>query len=362
MKQLLHLLYIPILASSINTSLAQADSSKQAIQLSIYAEVYYAYDVNNPENNNRPDFIYSFHRHNEVNLNLGVIKASYNNQKVRSSLAVMAGTYVIANMANEPNGLKNIYESNIGLKLSKKHNLWLDAGVFESHIGFESPIGANCWNLTRSILADNSPYYETGAKVSYADSSGKWRVSGLLLNGWQRIQRFPGNNTPAFGHQVVYTPKPGMLFNSSSYIGSNFPDALRKMRYYHDFYMQFSFTQKLDFVFGFDIGFEQTAKRSKNYYTWYAPLAIFRYSASQQLKLSARCEYFSDPKQVVIQSISNNGFRTWGYSLNVDYAITPHVLWRTEARQFVAKDALFMLNGRASKFNHLAATSITFLF
>ncbi len=41
-----------------------------------YLETYYGYDFNRPVNNNRPSFVYSHNRHNEVNLNLGFIKAT----------------------------------------------------------------------------------------------------------------------------------------------------------------------------------------------------------------------------------------------------------------------------------------------
>lgn len=47
------------------------------IKVSGYLETYYGYDFNNPADNNRPSFIYSHNRHNEVNLNLGYIKANY---------------------------------------------------------------------------------------------------------------------------------------------------------------------------------------------------------------------------------------------------------------------------------------------
>ena len=114
----------------------------------------------------------------------------------------MTGTYANSNLAAEPGVLKNIFEANAGVKISKKKKLWIDAGIFESHIGFESAIGKNCWNLTRSISADNSPYYESGIKLSYTSDNEKWFLSGLILNGWQRIQRVNGNNTPAFGHQL----------------------------------------------------------------------------------------------------------------------------------------------------------------
>jgi hypothetical protein len=52
--------------------------------------------------------------------------------------------------------LKNIYEANVGISLNKKNNLWVDAGVMPSHIGFESAISMDNWYLTRSLLAENS--------------------------------------------------------------------------------------------------------------------------------------------------------------------------------------------------------------
>ena len=57
-------------------------------------------------------------------------------------------------------------------------------------------------NLTRSLAAENSPYFETGAKISYTSDNGKLFLSGLVLNGWQRIARLEGNQTLAFGHQI----------------------------------------------------------------------------------------------------------------------------------------------------------------
>ncbi|OQW43057.1 MAG: hypothetical protein A4S08_10190 [Proteobacteria bacterium SG_bin4] len=71
-----------------------------------------------------------------------------------------------ANYAAEPGILGNLYEGNVGLKLSGSNNLWLDIGVFPSHIGFESAVGKDNWTLTRSLVAENTPYFESGAKIS----------------------------------------------------------------------------------------------------------------------------------------------------------------------------------------------------
>jgi len=126
-------------ALMVSTQLMAQDSTG-SLTISGYAEAYYQYDFNKPSDNNRPGFIYSHNRHNEFNLNLGFLKANYTAERVRANLALAAGTYMNANYAAEPGVLKNIFEANAGVKLSKKKSLWLDAGIFGSHIGFESAI------------------------------------------------------------------------------------------------------------------------------------------------------------------------------------------------------------------------------
>jgi len=108
-----------------------------------------------------------------------------------------------ANYATEPGILGNLYESNVGIKLSGSNNLWLDVGVFSSHIGFESAVGKSNWTLTRSLAAENTPYFESGAKISYTSDNDNWFVSVLILNGWQHIKPVEGNTLPAFGTQIT---------------------------------------------------------------------------------------------------------------------------------------------------------------
>ena len=106
-----------------------------------YIESYYGYDFDEPDDHLRPFFIYNFNRSNEVNVNLAFVKLIYQKERVRGNLALMAGTYANANLASETGVLKNIYEANGGVKLSEDHELWIDAGILPSHIGFESAIG-----------------------------------------------------------------------------------------------------------------------------------------------------------------------------------------------------------------------------
>ncbi len=144
---------------------------------------------------------------------------------------------------------------------------------------------------TSDLKALSEKIVESGVKVSYTSPSGKWFVSGLLLNGWQRIQRVEGNNTLAFGHQLTYKPNAKVTLNSSSFVGSDSPDVERKMRYFHNFYGQFQITEKFGLIAGFDIGAQQTAaqqtaKKSKTYNSWYSPVLIGKYALSAKSMLN----------------------------------------------------------------------------
>lgn len=334
----------------------------KSLSISGYLETYYTYDFANPENHIRQPFVYAYNRHNELNVNLALIKLSYVTENVRTNIAFMAGTYSNDNLASEPGVMKNIYEANVGFKISKKKNLWIDAGVFTSHIGFESAVGKDCWTLTRSIMADNSPYYETGAKISYTTDNGKWFVSGLILNGWQRIYRPDGNNFPAFGHHLTYKPNSKVTINSSSYIGSDKPDTTRQMRYFHNFYSQFQFHEKFGMIVGFDIGAQQQSKKSNTYNTWYAPILILKINPTEKLSIAARGEYYSDASGVIISTGTPNSFQTFGYSLNFDYLIHENVLWRIEGRGFSSKDKIFVLNDKPNNSNYFITTSLAISF
>ncbi|MBW3523659.1 porin [Chryseobacterium sp. NKUCC03_KSP] len=341
------------------TASAQNDSINKLLTIGGYAEVYYTADLNDPKNNSRPGFVYSHNRNNEVNVNLAYIKTAYNTENVRANLALAVGTYMNANYAAEQGVMKNVYEANAGLKISKKHNLWIDAGIFPSHLGFESAVGKDNWTLTRSLFADNSPYFETGAKISYTSESGKWFLSGLVLNGWQRIQRVDGNSTPAFGHQLIFKPNEKLTINSSSFIGNDKPDSIRQMRYFHNLYAVYQINKKFGLTAGFDIGAEQKAKGSDQYNVWYTPVLIAKYNATDKLSFTARGEYYQDEKEVIISTGTENGFKTFGYSFNADYQIFPNLVWRTEIRNLSSKDAIFM--NRTDEFNKNSLTATTAL-
>ncbi len=362
-RQLLMLSLITLGTTQLHGQDSTSVNKPNPLTISGFVEAYYGYDFNEPVNNTRPGFVYAHNRHNEITLHLAYLKGSYNTERTRANIALGIGTYMNANYAAEPGVLKNIYEADAGVKISKKHNLWIDAGIMPSHIGFESAHSPECWSLTRSIFAENCPYFESGAKLSYTSKNGKWYIAGLVLNGWQRIQRVDGNSTIASGSQITYTPSGKVTLNYSTFFGNDKPDSVHQTRIFHDLYSIFKITDKFGVIAGFDYGMEQRTKGSSDWNNWMGGAIIIRYQPVSKIAIAVRAEYYMDEKGVIIATGTPNGFKTSGFSANFDYVVTDNVLWRIEGKLFNSEDAIFIdKNGGSIKTNPLATTSLSISF
>ena len=362
-KSIFQLIIYHLLFTSHNCY-SQFDSiwhQKPELNISGFADVFYVYDFNQPQNTKRQPFLFNHNRHNEFNLNLGFVKLGLEHSKYRANLALQSGTYANDNYAAEPGLLKNVFQANIGISLNKKNNLWLDTGVFPSHIGFESAISMDNMTLTRSLLAENSPYFFTGAKLTF-NPNKKLEIAGLILNGWQRIQRLKGNSLPSFGTQVNYSLTEKINLNWSTFIGTDDPDITRRMRYFNNFYGQFQFTEKFGLITGFDIGIQQSIKGSSDYDLWFSPVVIGQFTINKNWKTAIRAEYYQDKTGIIISTQTINGFRTTGLSLNLDYSPTQNIVCRVEGRWLNNKDNIFETKTTPTNNNFIIGTSIATKF
>lgn len=251
----------------------------------------------------------------------------------------MTGNYALYNLSPEPNWAKPISEANIGYKPFEKHEFWIDAGVMPSHIGFESAVGSDCWNLTRSILAENSPYYESGLKFNYTNNKQDLFVAFHVLNGWQKIALVKGDEKPSAGLQVNYKPTKNLTLNYSNFVGNINVDSVNALRIFHNFYAIYEASSKLAFIFGFDIG---TQKRvGTKTAVWYTPVIISKINLSEKSKIAGRLEFYSDQQQAIITTSTPNGYQTFGASVNYNYRISPIVIWRAELKKYHSKDPIF---------------------
>lgn len=340
---------------------AQEASSAPRLSFSAVADVFYSYDFNQPTTGFRQPFLFNHNRHNEFNLNLGLLRAAVAHSKYRAAISLQAGTYAQDNYAEEPDLLQHVFEAYAGISLNQQNSLWLDAGIFPSHLGFESAVSSENWTPTRSLPAENSPYFLSGAKLTYQPGQ-EWLFSAVVANGWQRIQRVPANSLLSAGTQVQYVKNERLTLNWSTFIGTDDPDSTRRMRYFNNVYGKFSLTERLGLITGFDFGAQQKSKGSPDYSTWFSPILIARYLLDEHWAMAVRVEHFADPSSVIIPAINTNDYSLSGFSANIDLMPTEAIMWRLEGRWFHNPTRVFPTENGFIRDNFFLISTLTVTF
>lgn len=333
--------------------------------LSGYLDAYYSHEFGDNSVDDRQvtpsgaSPVTSFNKNNEFAVNEAFLDARYATDLVHAALGLQAGTYVQENYATESAAARHLYEAYAGFQPVK--NLWFDAGIFASHIGMEDAVSKDNWTLTRSMVADNTPYYETGAKATYTPGA-KWLFSVLVLNGWQNIH--DNNTNKAVGTQVQYRPSDAWLINSSTFIGEgrNDPTPLERERYFHDLY----FTDQIDARWAvgaqLDVGWEEKSHTDHALNSWISGAAIAHVQLSPRCAASARAEFYHDPDGVIIATGTPGNFCAWGESAGFDYAPAKALLVRLELRALRADHAIFVHGTDRWRDSAYATTAVCIAF
>lgn len=279
-------------------------------------------------------FMYNYNRHNEFNINIALLRAKLEYENVYASIALHAGTYVEDNYAAEK--IKYLNEAFVGLYFDKLKKHSLEVGILPSYIGFESATTASNLTLSRSILAENSPYFMTGIKYNFKPSD-KWTFVALLTNGWQRIAKPNKEVAPSFGSQIVYKPSGDATFNWSTFVGKEFNGTGFAMRYFSNLYYDQKWNAKWRTIAGFDIGNQELSNKQSA--TWLSPVFIAQYSINPKWQAAFRTEYYQDKENVIIAT--SDAFEAFGFSFNVDYVPNSKVKLRNEARYINSKNNVF---------------------
>lgn len=322
------------------TQTSAQDSSK--FQIDGYVEAYYTYDSRKPLNVRYP-FLTNFNRHNQVAINLASIKAKYNGDGIRANFGLQAGTFPIDNYRSEPNPLYSyIQEANVGIAIGKSRRFWLDAGVLPSHLGFETTNAFQNLTLSRSLSAENSPYYLTGANVSYMTKNKKWKFALWTSNGWGNITRV--DQKLWVGLQVKYEGK-SFEFNYGNLAGekSSGPSATG-YRIFNNANLKWKPNNKITFIGGVDFGIQEKVANYFNPQSWFAYTLIGQYKMSKKFAGSLRFEYFDDVYGALGTIYQNLGLQCTGLSANLDYAVTENALLRIEGRYFGSQYDQFIGN------------------
>lgn len=337
--------------------------SKGKVSIEGYVDAYYGYDFSQPGSKERPYFV-SMARHNEANINLAYVAIKYTSSRVRARFVPGFGTYMNANYAAEQGVLKNIIEGNVGIKLLKNKEIWLDFGVLGSPYTNESAISKDHLAYTRSFAPEYVPYYLSGAKLS-VPLGKKVNFYFYLLNGWQQIRDV--NNSKSIGTQLEYRPNNDLIINWNTYIGNENSELRPDFgnRYFTDIYFIYN-KGKFSGTSCFYIGAQEAkiARGATETQLWYNANLIGRYHVTPAVSLTGRIEYFDDPKSVQISPINPvNGFTTSSASLGVNYAIEDNILLRLESRSFFSSKQVYQNpEGNPTGNSQLLISSMTVWF
>jgi hypothetical protein len=358
-KTLLGLVALAFFAPTARAEEA-APATPKPVTFGGFIDTYYAYDFNAPTLKDRA-YTTQPARHNEFNINLAYLDAKLDTDRFRGRLALQFGTSVLANYAGEPNvGLfsganpaRHLQEAVAGFRIVDR--LWVDAGIYLSHIGLESFISKDNWAYTRSLMSDYSPYYQTGVRVSYQPLD-QLSMQLHLLNGWQNISE--NNNQKALGLQVAYAPTSRFSFTYNNFVGI---ETGTEWRFFSDWIAKYSITDQIHLAAVYDLGLQTRPGQGAS--IWHVGALLARYEPFPVLAFTLRGERYMDPNQTIVPTSTPNGFQVWGASFNVDVKPHAQVMWRTEFRTLYSDDPIYPTDsGNLARLDPFIVSSISLWF
>ncbi len=320
-----------------------AQDSTRTVTVGVFVDTYYAWDFNRPGPGNFDrSFTTQPARHDEFNVNLALVEVKVSGERTRGHLALQAGTAVQSNYAGEPrlgsiSGpelARHVEEAIAGVRVAP--GLWVDAGIYLSHIGQESWVSRDNPTYSRSLIADYSPYYETGVKATWSVSA-KLTAQLNVVNGWQNISET--NTDKAVGLRLDYASSSHLALGYSNFVGNEMPDTVpSRIRVFNEGFALIS-AGKASVWLTADVGQQQRA--GGGWSTWYGGAVIGRVKVAPSVALAGRVERYADLDGVIVATGTLNAFRVNAASLNLDVTLPGNALWRTELRGFSARDPIF---------------------
>ena len=159
------------------------------VQFHGWIDAFYALNTNRPADG--ASFISgtgtTARRANELNVNAAALDVALDPRPVGVHLTLAFGSGPDVVHSGEPTGSatskeiwRSVYQASISWTAPIGSGLLLEAGIYPSHIGYESFFSRDNWNYTRGWMGEFSPYYQVGVKASYAfDAAALWHAAGL---------------------------------------------------------------------------------------------------------------------------------------------------------------------------------------
>lgn len=294
----------------------------------------YSSSFNEPPNHERA-FTLQPSRNNQLGLMQGIAGVELRSTHVRGKVAAQTGWFADVLWTGADTAFRWLSEAWAGVRLSE--GVWLDAGVYPSHIGAESMIARDNLVLSRLYISDATPYVETGAALTWEESAST-TIALHVLNGWQRIT--DNNDGIAVGTRITHRPSEQLTLNWSTFVGDEQPRGREaQLRWHSNVWMNWSISDATTLVTIVDVGAQERVSSGYDI-VWYLG-AIAAHRITPALQLAARIEHMNDQRNILVTTASNQPFVSTSASANVDLRIGDNLLLRGEGRILQAPYAMF---------------------
>jgi hypothetical protein len=316
-------LFTPVLAGDDSDEI-----STGKLDLHAFVDLYYAYNANHPANglNFIPGTGTTAKQADAFSVNLAQVELSMPANPVGFRIAVGAGTAEEVLHAAEPGGSdvwRHLLLASVTYQTHIGRGLAFEGGIMPCHVGMESFASKDNWNYTRSWLAEFSPYYETGLKISYPFSES-WSGQFYVVNGWQIIGE--NNSAKTFGTQVAYgSDKVSASFNTLA--GPELPGNDSDWRLFGDFVLTVRPTPSWSFGANVDVASESQPSGASA--SWWGAAVYARFApAAGPYAVTLRAERFDDPDG----AISGTDQDLTEGTLTFAYQPSKHLILKVEGR------------------------------
>ena len=182
--------------------------------------------------------------------------------------------------------------ANVSYLAPAGNGLTLQAGLFNSFIGYESLYAKDNGNYTRAWIADYSPYLMFGVNAQYQFNE-RWSGAFFIINDYFHLEN--SNSVPSYGTQVQYKPASAWTLKETVYYGPDQSNTdIAFWRFFSDTIAEWK-DDELTVGFDYQIGTQKNASAPGNPRDFYTGATIeTRLHIAGPWTVSVRPEFFWD--------------------------------------------------------------------
>ncbi len=188
--------------------------------------------------------------------------------------------------------LRHFGRANVSYLAPVGNGLTIQAGLFNSLIGYDSLYAKDNTNYTRPWVGDNSPYLMFGVNATYPVND-QLTATLYVINGYWHLSH--PNNQPSYGGQVSYKPGARWTLKETVYYGPDQADtSIEFWRLFSDTIAEWK-DEALTLAFENQIGTQVQASPGSPRVFWWGAQFAARWNIRGPWSVAVRPEFFWDP-------------------------------------------------------------------